>query len=226
MGKLLDIPLRNCIQCQRVIPRNTKASESRIATTQYKNALYCGKLCKGIWTSSHSVGENNPNYKGGKSKCTDCSKQLNYRYSVEKRCRECWITSKKETSQINYPSCINCSAKTGDYKSIMCKNCYKGALHKSWKGGISTTYSLIRTMPENRQWIKQCMYRDDYKCQECGSDKKLEVHHIESFAKLVKKNQITSVNEAKNCLELWNIENGMTLCQDCHKLTESYARKL
>jgi hypothetical protein len=126
------------------------------------------------------------------------------------------------------PACINCDAPTGDGYSIMCKNCHKGALHHSWKGGVSSVQSRIRGIPENKQWIKQCMYRDNYTCQECGVKSKnnnLQVHHIKSFALILKQNCVNTIEEAKNCLELWDIDNGLTLCRDCHKLTFNYKEK-
>lgn len=36
---------------------------------------------------------------------------------------------------------------------------------------------------------------------------------------------ITSLIGARKCIELWDIENGITLCESCHKLTDNYAGK-
>ncbi len=171
-------------------------------------------------------GSMNPNYRGGKSKCIGCKKELSYRcLKIDKKCRKCWLDSCKK-KPLNYPSCINCYGRTGDYKSILCKNCYRGALRPAWKGGISSVYSLIRGLPENRQWQKQCMYRDRWICTECSSDKNLEVHHIKSFAMIIKENNIKTIDEAKSCKELWDMNNGKTLCRECHKLTDNYSKKL
>lgn len=181
--------------------------------------------------SKELIGHNNPNYRGGNSNCIDCEKQVpNRRNNV--RCRNCYIVKMQQLDKkpLNYPQCVNCSGKTGDRKSILCKNCYRGALRPAWKGGISTLYSLVRGLPENRQWIKQCMYRDNYTCQECGvttiKSNSFQVHHKKQFALIFRENAIKSIEEAKNCSELWDIDNGVTLCRDCHKLTESYAKKL
>jgi len=35
-----------------------------------------------------------------------------------------------------------------------------------------------------------------------------------------------SVEEAKDCSELWDTDNGRTLCHPCHKLTDTYGWKL
>lgn len=60
-------------------------------------------------------------------------------------------------------------------------------------------------------WAKKIVERDGFKCIKCGSEEKLQVHHIKSFRNyphLLK-------NEA-------NVE---TLCFKCHKQTENYAGK-
>ena len=48
------------------------------------------------------------------------------------------------------------------------------------------------------------------------------VHHIKSFVKVLKENNIKSRKEAKNCNEIWNINNEQTLCEICHSLTDNY----
>ena len=41
---------------------------------------------------------------------------------------------------------------------------------------------------------------------------------------MIKENNITSLIEAQLCNELWEAE-GVTLCNDCHKLTKNYGNK-
>lgn len=50
-------------------------------------------------------------------------------------------------------------------------------------------------------WKETCKKRDDYKCQYCGSQGILQVHHIVS---------------RKNASTFFDIDNGITLCQSCH----------
>jgi hypothetical protein len=48
----------------------------------------------------------------------------------------------------------------------------------------------------------------------------LNAHHIISFANLLKKYKITTLQEAISCKELWDINIGLTLCIKCHNKTK------
>ena len=108
---------------------------------------------------------------------------------------------------------------------------YKGADHHFWKGGISDLRDLIRHSFKYRQWRSDCFTRDDFTCQECharsGNGKRvdLNVDHIKLFALILKENNIKSAEDANSCEELWNINNGRTLCVDCHRKTDSFGTK-
>lgn len=104
---------------------------------------------KGIYprTEKNFIGKANPNYKGGHSICFDCKKELKYRYSWKKepRCRSCFLKYSVGKNASNwkggkeYPNCINCKARTGDWNSVLCHKCYRGALHPFWNGGDFAT---------------------------------------------------------------------------------------
>lgn len=42
------------------------------------------------------------------------------------------------------------------------------------------------------------------------------------IGKIINKNNIKSIDDALVCDFLWDIENGVTLCQKCHEETENY----
>jgi len=87
--------------------------------------------------------------------------------------------------------------------------------HYKWKGGSSGLNKSIRTMHENRKWMEAVKKRDN-NCKHCGSIKELESHHIIPLAMLIEQHKITNRDEARECKELWDIKNGITLCRKCH----------
>jgi hypothetical protein len=94
-----------------------------------------------------------------------------------------------------------------------------GDKSNSWKGGVTTLYNLIRKNRKYYEWRDKVYKRDDYKCVYCNSKKSgnLNAHHIINFSKILEDNNIKNLEEAINCVELWNINNGLTLCKKCHK---------
>jgi len=79
----------------------------------------------------------------------------------------------------------------------------KGELSTNWKGGIYPLNKLARCTSDYQNWIKEVFKRDDYTCQICGArGKKLNSHHIVKFAQ-------------RPTLRT-NVNNGITLCNECH----------
>ena len=102
----------------------------------------------------------------------------------------------------------------------------KGKHHWNWKGGVSLLRNKLWHTLEYRQWRSDIFTRDDFTCQNCqtkGGD--LEAHHIKELYKIIDEYKIKNVEQALNCEELWNLNNGTTLCRKCHNLTKRYARR-
>ena len=93
-----------------------------------------------------------------------------------------------------------------------------GEKNPMWKGGVTPLYLLIRKCFEYRQWRSDVFTRDNFTCQICGDDRggNLQAHHKISFSDILNKYEITTYDEAINCEALWNINNGVTLCEKCH----------
>ena len=78
-------------------------------------------------------------------------------------------------------------------------------------------------MPSKKNIAKTVYERSDWTCEICKQrGGKLQADHIKPFHKIISENKITSVQEAKMCVELWDVLNGRTLCIACHKQTETY----
>jgi len=105
--------------------------------------------------------------------------------------------------------------------SIAGKN--SGENQWNWKGGISPFLNKLRMSYKYRQWRSDVFTKDNFTCQDC--DKKggnLVVHHIKELSIILEEYNIKTIEQALNCEELWNINNGLTLCKDCHTRTDSY----
>ena len=85
-----------------------------------------------------------------------------------------------------------------------------GPNHYNWRGGVTSENRRLRRSMEYREWRTSVFERDNYTCQECGSTKggTFQAHHLKSFALYPE-------------LRFY-LDNGVTLCRDCHKQTEGY----
>jgi hypothetical protein len=93
----------------------------------------------------------------------------------------------------------------------------KGENNPQWKGGITSLAKQINKNYKYRQWRDDVFTRDNFTCQMCGKKGgKLNAHHIKSFSSILQYYEITTLEEALECDELWNINNGITLCEKCH----------
>lgn len=100
------------------------------------------------------------------------------------------------------------------------------ALKKYWdkKGRKTDEYSLIRNSKRNAKWREEVFKRDNFKCTMCGFNKGhiLEADHIIPFSVLYEEFKM-GVAQIQ-CF--FDTENGRTLCINCHKKTDSYAKHM
>lgn len=83
-----------------------------------------------------------------------------------------------------------------------------GPKSRFWKGGNSKNYKTGYYSSDYINWRKAVFKRDDFTCQGCGDKGYITAHHIKSFA---------------HYPELrFDLKNGQTLCEPCHKLTDNY----
>jgi len=105
-----------------------------------------------------------------------------------------------------------------------------GHMNPMWKPPESRKTLLIsqvRTCNEYCIWRNTVYERDKYSCKICGVtiSGKMNVDHIVPLSFMMKKFNIKTLEEAKNCKEIWDIANGRTLCVICHKKTDTYGIK-
>lgn len=99
----------------------------------------------------------------------------------------------------------------------------------AWKDGRKPLVMRIRHCFKTRQWRSDIFMRDNYTCVLCGDRNykgrgvsvKLEAdHYPKPFYKIFEENNIKSLEQALDCEEFWNINNGRTLCKSCHDKTK------
>ena len=91
-----------------------------------------------------------------------------------------------------------------------------GKENPAWKGGIYKLSRRIRFSRKYKEWRKKVLERDNHTCKKCGKKKELQVHHKNSFIKIIKKHDLKNTKEASYCGDLWDLKNGETLCKECH----------
>lgn len=124
----------------------------------------------------------------------------------------------------------------GHYCSLECISTWQsfsrsGSKGPGWKGGITSLYYQIRNLQEYNEWRVSVYERDDFTCRFCGEARgALQAHHIKPRSRIMAEYNITTVEEALQCKALWEIDNGITLCERCHlgakdKNPDSFHRK-
>ena len=99
----------------------------------------------------------------------------------------------------------------------------KGEKANNWQGGITKLQKHIRHCFKYRQWRSDIFTTNDFTCQECEQrGGRLHADHIEPFSVILARNHIETFEQAMECEELWNVNNGRTLCEGCHKKTDTY----
>ena len=87
------------------------------------------------------------------------------------------------------------------------KGYMSGNKHWNWKGGIQSSNTRIRRSMEYKNWVFSIFKRDSFTCQDCKQKEsvsgRLVADHVLPFSKFVKYR--------------FDVNNGRTLCIDCHK---------
>ena len=159
-----------------------------------------------------------------------CGKKRKVFYSDIKRgkgkyCnRECWDKHKRKLPK--FFVCKQCGKKKENIYSQRTKVfCSKDCQNKWQKGkpAYPNTVGKRGKKPrtylknnrdkhgaiEDREWREKIFKRDSWTCRECGvRGGRLQAHHIKPFKKFPELR--------------FDLDNGLTLCIECHKKTDSY----
>jgi hypothetical protein len=159
--------------------------------------------------SEHKRGSNNPLWRGGGTIliCNYCGKEFN-----------------RSDSEIRGQKYNYCSKKCeGLHRREVTPH---GEEHWNYTNGLTPMFNQIRLLAHYKDWRKSVFERDNYTCQCCGDQGYIQAHHIKSVKDILMENNITNTKEAKECSELWEVENGITFCIKCHEETHLNERRI
>ena len=129
-----------------------------------------------------------------------------------------WIGKKRSPETVEKMRKANLGKKhTFESRRKMSQSQKRGKDHHNWKGGITKINHAIRTSLEYKLWRTAVFQRDNYTCIWCGdrngNGKTVILHadHIKPFA------YFPELRVA--------LDNGRTLCIECHKTTDSFFKK-
>ena len=195
-----------------------------------KGDAFCNHKCFGNYQKT-LIGKDSPQYKGKEmiKICPVCKKefkakrkeQINCSAECKKKAQKrdvnlvCKMCGKKFIKPISY---IKWHDQRGGTNYFCCKKCastyHVGENSQVWitdRKKIKNINHTIRFSKELITWRIKVFERDDYTCRVCNkrSSKNnkvtLNAHHIYMFSKYP--------------LKRHDINNGITLCECCHKLT-------
>jgi len=194
---------------------------SRYVNSKIKNDLEC-LICGYLWKANYAHFQNRND---GCPRCSGSLKPTQEFAEAEYRKGNIKLLSRYVNSKIkNDLECLICGylwkANYDHFHSDNqgCPECWiknnRGKNHPNWNHDLTNEdreNSRNRShKPENNLWREAVYDRDKYICQFCGYSKggSLVAHHIDSW------------KEHKS--ERLNVDNGVTLCETCHKACHAY----
>ena len=217
--------LVNCARCGKEIERNRS-----MYTKNKTGKHYCSQDCFKNWLRDNPA--NSPAFKNGGGcnwECENCEQQFwragrkKYRFCSRKCTVEYMIGEKNPGWKRTVSICKWCGEQYEHLPSVkrrFCSHkCHEAhqqadpANNPVWKGGITPELNLARARMIYKHWQKAVFERDNWECRQCGKHGgELHAHHLYSFREFPHLR--------------YNINNGHTLCPECHMKLNSHDREI
>lgn len=213
-----------CIQCGLLIEKRQNES-----VAVYYKRKFCSRDCQHAWNTEN---------KSSTVCCSYCGAELRKRNSHIRNTNFCSsVCMGKYYSNLGNKtiSCAWCgrefektlSGIKKTKKNFCSRECFGnwqskfmiGELSYGWKGGKTTLHHQIRSSKKNSDWVLSVFKRDKFTCQSCGdaTGGNLNAHHKIEFKNIINSYNILSMADALECAMLWDVSNGITLCEICHR---------
>jgi hypothetical protein len=125
-------------------------------------------------------------------------------------------SAKEKIRQFHIGKPVDISVRNKISKTLTGRNV--GENNPFWKGGVTKISKRIRVCVPYREWRSSVFERDSYTCQFCNA-KGVYLnadHYPVLFSEIMLSFNIKTMKDARNCELLWDINNGRTLCRECH----------
>jgi 5-methylcytosine-specific restriction endonuclease McrA len=162
------------------------------------------------------------------SKCKVCGKLFYLKKSKVYCSWKCYLNDEDKTTskgRVVSEETRNKLSESKLGKSISSKGKRRNKIAWNNKGYITKLNHAIRTDLNNLKWRSDCMRRDQWTCRNCGKKRNLEVHHLMSVSHIIDTYNLKNIVDAINCKILWDLDNGITLCEECHELIDIHRKK-
>lgn len=147
--------------------------------------------------------------------CEYCSEAMPIqKYYEQKRfcsakCRSLTLPMPPRPDQTGFTPWNKGLSKLTDKRIAKISHDRAGDKNWRWAGGVSKAYKTAWGTSVHKNWRKKVFERDNYTCQICGvKGGVLNADHIKCFAH----------HEGLR----YELDNGRTLCVDCHKTTPNF----
>lgn len=111
-------------------------------------------------------------------------------------------------------------------KAMNLSKMMSGSGHPNWKGGVTSFNKELRNFVKSIGWINDVFKRDNYVCKGCKKrGGKLAAHHVIPLSYIREYFNITDLDIARKCDILFDVANGETMCEGCHKIYHEKLKK-
>jgi hypothetical protein len=129
-------------------------------------------------------------------------------------CQENLITSVSGNT-LRAGTSVSCGCEAREIASRL----NSGELSRFWNGGTSQLSVLIRGNAKYLAWKIAVFNKFNSTCILTNKKtRKVEAHHVKPLWKIISENNITTLEEAVACGELWDVNNGIVLLEDWHSV--------